>query len=95
MRSDSNQIRACVFDVYGTLLDFNSAIKKLQDKIGPKSGQLSDLWRRKQLEYSWLRTVMGKHADFDQITAAALDFSLSTLSIKDKDLEDDLLALFH
>lgn len=95
MPSNSNQIQACVFDVYGTLLDFNSAIKKFHDKIGPKSEQLSDLWRRKQLEYSWLRTIMGKHADFDQITAAALDFSLSTLGIKDKDLRNDLLALFY
>ena len=95
MPSDSNQIRACVFDVYGTLLDFNSAIIKLRDKIGPKSEQLSALWRRKQLEYSWLRTLMGKHTDFDQITAAALDFSLSALSIRNKELRDDLLALFH
>ena len=95
MPSDSNEIRACVFDVYGTLLDFNSAIKKLRDKIGPQSEQLSALWRSKQLEYSWLRTLMGKHTDFDQITADALDFSLSTLSIKDKDLRNDLLALFY
>ena len=95
MPGDSNKIRACVFDVYGTLLDFNSAIKKLRDKIGPQSEQLSALWRSKQLEYSWLRTLMGKHTDFDQITADALDFSLSTLSIKDKDLRNDLLALFH
>ena len=95
MPTDSNQIRACVFDVYGTLLDFNSAIKKLEDKIGPKSYQLGELWRRKQLEYSWLRTLMGKHADFDQITAAALDFCLSTLGIQDKELRNDLLGLFH
>ena len=95
MASDSNQIRVCVFDVYGTLLDFNSAIKKLRDKIGPKSEQLSALWRSKQLEYSWLRTLMGKHADFDQITAAALDFSLSTLGIRNKELRNDLMGLFH
>ena len=95
MPSDSNQIRACVFDVYGTLLDFNSASKKLRDKIGPKSEQLSALWRSKQLEYSWLRTLMGKHADFDQITAAALDFSLSTLGIRNKELRNDLMGLFH
>ena len=91
----SNQIRACVFDVYGTLLDFNSAINKCRHKIGSKSDQLGELWRRKQLEYSWLRTLMGKHADFDQITAAALDYSLATLSIEDKELRSDLLGLFH
>ena len=79
MPSDRKTKFGRAFLMFTALADFNSSITKLRDKIGPKSEQLSALWRRKQLEYSWLRTLMGKHTDFDQITAAALDFSLSTL----------------
>lgn len=95
MPNINNQIRACVFDVYGTLLDVKSPIRELEGRIGVKSDQLGDLWRRKQAEYSWIRTLMGKHADFDQITAAALDFSLSTLGIEDAELRNDLLGFFQ
>lgn len=57
-------IEACLFDVYGTLLDFNSAVANCREEIGPTADQLSELWRRKQLEYTWLRSLMGNHANF-------------------------------
>ena len=88
-------IKACVFDVYGTLLDFNSAVANCQDDIGAAAGQLSDLWRRKQLEYTWLRSLMGDHADFWQVTGEALDHSLAALSIENSSLREKLMRLYR
>jgi len=95
MKTPEDWSAACVFDVYGTLLDFSSAVSRLEDRIGPDAGRLSALWRQKQLEYSWLRSLMGRHTDFSQVTADALDFSLQALKIHDMALRDDLLALFR
>src|SRR5215475_11253996 len=72
---------AVVFDAYGTLLDFNSAVAREGAALGDKAAALSALWRRKQLEYSWLRTLMGRHADFRQVTGEALDYALTELGI--------------
>ncbi|MBK17408.1 MAG: haloacid dehalogenase type II [Rhodospirillaceae bacterium] len=88
-------IEACVFDVYGTLLDFNSAVTRCRDEIGDKADQLSDLWRRKQLEYTWLRSLMGDHADFWQVTGEALDHSLAALSIETPSLRERLMSLYR
>ncbi len=88
-------IEACVFDVYGTLLDFNSAVANCQDEIGPAAGQLSDLWRRKQLEYTWLRSLMGDHTDFWQVTGEALDHSLAALDIENSSLREKLMGLYR
>jgi 2-haloacid dehalogenase len=88
-------IEACVFDVYGTLLDFNSAVANCRDEIGPKAGQLSELWRRKQLEYTWLRSLMGDHANFWQVTGEALDHSLAALEIESAILRDKLMSLYR
>lgn len=88
-------IRACVFDVYGTLLDFNAAVERCRDRLGNTTDDLSALWRRKQLEYTWLRSLMGHHIDFWQVTADALGFACEALSIADEELEKDLMALYR
>ncbi len=76
-------IRACVFDAYGTLFDVGSPVQKLATEIGDKASDLAVLWRQKQLEYTWLRSLMGVHADFWHVTGDALDFSLEALKIED------------
>lgn len=86
-------IAACVFDVYGTLLDFNAAVAQLRERIGPKADALSALWRQKQLEYTWLRGLMDRHTDFWQVTGDALDHALEAMEIGDTSLRDELLAL--
>ena len=69
-------VRAVVFDAYGTLLDFASAAEREGDTLGERSRALADLWRRKQLEYTWLRSLMRRHVDFWQVTGEALDYAL-------------------
>ena len=90
-----SDIGACVFDAYGTLLDFNAAVNQRRDRIGPRADALSDLWRRKQLEYTWLRSLLGRHADFWQVTTEALDFSMASVGLDDAVLRDDLLGLYR
>ena len=72
-------IRACVFDAYGTLFDFASAAAGCADVLGDQAATLTALWRDKQLQYTWLRALQGRHADFWQVTGDALDFALETL----------------
>jgi 2-haloacid dehalogenase len=67
-------IRACVFDAYGTLFDVNSAAQRSQEMVGDKWQELADLWRTKQLHYTWLRSLAGDHIDFWQLTGEALDW---------------------
>lgn len=85
---------ACVFDAYGTLFDFLSASKRCRDALGEKADALGQLWRTRQLEYSWLRSLMGAHADFWQVTGEALDFTMASLGIYDPALRDRLMDLF-
>jgi 2-haloacid dehalogenase len=87
-------IKACVFDAYGTLFDVHSAVGKYSDRLGDISDQVSSIWRTKQLEYTWLRSLMKKHADFWQITQDALDYALDVYSITDKQLRDDLINAY-
>lgn len=87
-------IRACVFDAYGTLFDVGSPVQKLATEIGEKAAGLAGLWRQKQLEYTWLRSLMGVHADFWHVTGDALDFSLEALKIEDPGLRDELMTLY-
>ena len=87
-------IRACVFDAYGTLFDVGSPVQKLALEIGDKATDLAVLWRQKQLEYTWLRSLMGVHADFWHVTGDALDFSLEALQIEDPGLRDELMTLY-
>ena len=87
-------IKVCVFDAYGTLLDYGSAAADCRDALGEKFAALTTLWRDKQLQYTWLRTLERRHADFWQVTADALDFTLETLEISDRALRDRLLNLY-
>jgi 2-haloacid dehalogenase len=87
-------IRACVFDAYGTLFDFASAATGCRDALGDQTAALTGLWRDKQLQYSWLRGLQGRHADFWQVTGDALDFALETLGIADAPLRDRLMNLY-
>ncbi len=87
-------IRACVFDAYGTLFDVHAPVQKLAQEIGEKADALSKLWRQKQLEYSWLRSLMGVHADFWHVTGDALDYALAFHGIDDPGLKDELMVLY-
>ena len=87
-------IRACVFDAYGTLFDVAAAARTCSGELGEKSSALSSLWREKQLQYTWLRALQGRHADFWQVTGEALDFALETLQIGGHGLRERLLDLY-
>ncbi|MCX7164888.1 MAG: haloacid dehalogenase type II [Rhodocyclales bacterium] len=87
-------IGACVFDAYGTLFDFNSAASAARDELGDDWQRLSDLWRLKQLQYTWLRGLAQHHADFWQVTGDALDFALATLKIERPGLRKRLMDLY-
>jgi 2-haloacid dehalogenase len=87
-------IKACVFDAYGTLFDFASAANRCPDVPSDKIGALTALWRDKQLQYTWLRTMQGLHADFWQVTGEALDFTLDTLQLSRPGLRDALMQLY-
>jgi 2-haloacid dehalogenase len=87
-------VQACVFDAYGTLFDFASAARSCQDVRGEAIDKLTALWRDKQLQYTWLRAVQGRHADFWQVTCDALDFALETLALDKPGLRDRLMNLY-
>ncbi len=89
-----NEIRACVFDAYGTLFDFASAARSCRTDIGDDFDKLTALWRDKQLQYTWLRAVQNRHADFWQVTGDALDFAMETLGLQRAGLRDRLMGLY-
>lgn len=89
-----SEIDACVFDAYGTLLDVASAVRREADQIGEDWQSLAALWRTKQLEYTWLRSLMGAYFDFRSVTGDALDFALESHRIADEVLRDDLMELY-
>jgi 2-haloacid dehalogenase len=87
-------IKGCVFDAYGTLFDFNSAVAHCRDVLGEKADALSKMWREKQLQYTWLRSLMGRHRDFWQVTGDALDYAVKSLAISDETLRNRLMSLY-
>ena len=87
-------IQACVFDAYGTLFNVATPVEKLSATIGEKAGDVAKLWRQKQLEYTWLRSLMGVHADFWTVTRDALDYTLEVYSISEAGLADELMTLY-
>ena len=89
-----NGVRACVFDAYGTLFDFASAAARCEDIPEDKRTGLTALWRDKQLQYTWLRSLQGDYADFWQVTGDALDFTLDSLGIATPALRARLLELY-
>lgn len=95
MAQEALPVRACVFDAYGTLFDFASAAARCADVLGDKAAAVTALWRDKQLQYTWLRSLQGRHADFWQVTGEALDFTLETLKIGDAKARDRLLNLYR
>ncbi|HEY1261576.1 MAG TPA: haloacid dehalogenase type II [Stellaceae bacterium] len=88
-------IRACVFDAYGTLFDVASAARRAADDLGDAATALAALWRDKQLQYSWLRAVQGRHTDFWQVTGDALDFALDAMGLVDHDRRHRLMQLYR
>ena len=86
-------IKAIIFDAYGTLFDVNSAAEKCKDKIGDKWEGFANFWRTTQLEYTWLRSLMRRHKDFWQITEDSLDKSMKTFNI-DTSMKNELLNLY-
>ena len=87
-------VRACVFDAYGTLFDFGSAAARCRDELGDNVSALTTLWRDKQLQYTWLRALQHRHADFWTVTGDALDYALETLGIGSAALRDRLMNLY-
>jgi 2-haloacid dehalogenase len=84
-----------VFDAYGTLLDVNSAVAQHATAIGEDAAQLSELWRAKQLEYSWVHSLMGHYEPFWVLTQRALDFALARIPSVDPQLKVQLLDAYH
>ena len=85
-------IKAIIFDAYGTLFDVNSAAEKCKDKIGDKWEGFANYWRTTQLEYTWLRSLMKRHKDFWQVTEDSLDKSMKAFEIE-VSMKDELLNL--
>ena len=86
-------IKAIIFDAYGTLFDVNSAAEKCKDKIGEKWERFANFWRTTQLEYTWLRSLMERHKDFWQVTEDSLDKSMKVFNI-DPSMRNELLNLY-
>ena len=86
-------IKAIIFDAYGTLFDVNSAAEKCKDKIGDKWEGFANYWRTTQLEYTWLRSLMDRHKDFWQVTEDSLDKSMKAFKI-DSSMRSELLDLY-
>ena len=86
-------VKAIIFDAYGTLFDVNSAAEKCKGKIGDKWENFANYWRTTQLEYTWLRSLMKRHKDFWQVTEDSLDKSMKVFNI-DNSMKNELLNLY-
>ena len=93
-RRPMSGIHACVFDAYGTLFDFGSAAARCEDVPQDKRAALTALWRDKQLQYTWLRSLQNRYADFWQVTGDALDFALESLELDAPGLHGKLMELY-
>lgn len=87
-------IKACVFDAYGTLFDVNAAARTEQQALGDKWQEIAEIWRMKQLQYTWLRSLQRRHADFWDVTGDALDFALASAKMADPALRERLMNLY-
>lgn len=88
-------IKAVVFDAYGTLFDVNAAVARHADAVGPEAARLSELWRTKQLEYSWIHALSGLYADFWTLTGRALDHAIARCPSVNPALRERLLEAYH
>lgn len=86
---------AFVFDAYGTLFDVHAAVRRHAAEVGPDGQAISELWRHKQIEYSWVRTLMGSYLDFWQLTEQALDFAFAKYPSADPALKPRLLDAYR
>ena len=94
MAAKIKDIGACVFDAYGTLFDVNAAAAQCRDALGGKADELSALWRTRQLEYTWLRSLMQEYVEFWQVTGDGLDYALAVLGIEDDALRQRLMDIY-
>ncbi|WP_281300751.1 MULTISPECIES: haloacid dehalogenase type II [unclassified Iodidimonas] len=94
MASRALSVDAILFDVFGTMVDHDSALLETQAELGDGARELADLWRRKQLEYSWLRSLMNRPADFSDVTQDALDYALAALGLPG-DWRDKMMASYQ
>ncbi len=92
--AEMGEVRAAVFDAYGTLYDWASAAARSRDALGERWQAFAELWRQKQLQYTWLRSLQGRHADFWQVTGDALDFTMDAFGVPDAALRERLLGLY-
>ena len=86
---------AFVFDAYGTLFDVHAAVRRHATDIGPDGQALSEIWRAKQLEYSWIYTLMGFYADFWALTEEALDYAIAVAAPEAAAVRPQLLAAYR
>jgi 2-haloacid dehalogenase len=86
--------KACVFDAYGTLFDVHSAVARHGGEVGPDAAALSSLWRQKQLEYTWTRSLMRRHADFWTVTGEALDAAMQARGVASPSLREKLMQAY-
>ena len=84
-----------VFDAYGTVFDVHSAVARLADRLGPEAERISEMWRQKQLEYTWTRSLMRRYVDFWEVTEEALDFVLAVFNQRDPSLRSLLLNAYR
>jgi 2-haloacid dehalogenase len=88
-------VKAYVFDAYGTLFDVHAAIARHRAAVGPDADRFSELWRTKQLEYSWTLTLMGRYESFWTLTGQALDFAFARFPKVDRGLRTSLLDAYY
>ncbi|SJZ36615.1 2-haloacid dehalogenase [Enhydrobacter aerosaccus] len=84
----------CVFDAYGTLYDFGSAVARHRSAIGSSAESLTEMWRSKQIQYTWLRNSMGAYAKFWQVTGEALDYCLAAHGLSDRSIREALMTAY-
>jgi len=87
-------IKVCVFDAYGTLFDVHSAVGRYRARLGDKADAVSATWRTKQLEYTWMRSLMQRYVDFWQVTGEGLDYALDAHGVDDAELRADLMNAY-
>jgi 2-haloacid dehalogenase len=85
-------VLALVFDAYGTLFDVHAPVRNEREALGERADGFSSLWRSKQLEYTWLRSLMGRHADFWQVTREALEYAMAAYALENAGLRERLLG---
>jgi len=94
MAAQIEDIGACVFDAYGTLFDVAAAANRCRDELGDKADELAAVWRVRQLEYTWLRSLMQEYVEFWQVTGDGLDYAMASLGIEDDALRERLMDIY-